>query len=183
MPLSGKQERDPASASLHASWSYYQDRTTLQGGSRPKSNVQTTVEQFLEKRSCSLLVIFPLTHSLLTLLLTESICTTLPREILQSSASRFNGHGGRKRVTHSNCISAATGIAPNPQSLKNKNHSAQLMCGLHASCTGTVEPSAGISKGTQPPTALPTAENTRVLSPRSYPPQPFVNLLFYRKPG
>lgn len=120
MPLSGKQERDPASASLHASWSYYQDRTTLQGGSRPKSSVQTTAEQFLEKRSCSLLVIFPLTHSLLTLLLTESICTTLPREILQSSASRFNSHGGRKRVTHSNCISAATGIAPNPQSLKNK---------------------------------------------------------------
>lgn len=88
---------------------------------------------------------------LLTPLLTESISTKLPREIPQSSVSHLMPTGEGKELPTQ---TASQLLQASPQPPEFKNHSAQPMRGLHASCTGTVEPSAGISKGTQPTTAF-----------------------------
>lgn len=55
----------------------------------------------------------------LTVLLAENTCAKLPGKIPQPPASPVRPVG-EGRVTHSNCISAATGIAPAPRAL---NHS------------------------------------------------------------
>ena len=115
----------------------------------------------------------------LTLLLAESICAKLPREIPQSSPSHFMPTQEGKELPPQ---TASQLLQASPQPPEFENHSAQPRRGLHASRAGTAEPPAGISKGTQPRQLWLTLKMQELKLSASSPSKPLVNLLFYRKP-
>lgn len=154
------QEHDPASASLHfaeplSGYSHAEERNShRKHRSKPRwnSSLKTGAEACLYFHFKATQTLFCFSYSATR----RKHLRQTPREDSSASCLPCNARGGRKSYPlklHLSCYRHR----PSPQSFKS-----QPMRGLHASCAGTVEPSAGISKETQPTMALATAENTRV---------------------